>query len=104
MQDAFEEGRTDQKLFNWWYNLYSLLIVAYVKGERSKEEYNNIENAYMYEEGKMNYRLNRIQFIFFENLKQIFNTYNSFLIKLEKEKLQNLDELDKKIEELNKVW
>lgn len=76
---------------------------GYVKAERSKEEYDNLENAYMYEGGKMNYQLNRIQAIFFDNLKQIFNTYHTFLEKLEKEKSSNLQEINKKLEHSKQV-
>jgi hypothetical protein len=80
-----------------------LYYLDYVKAERSQEEYNNIEGAYMYEGAKMNFKLNRIQYIFFENLKQVFNTYNSFLLKLDKEKSDSLDEIKKKLESLNQV-
>lgn len=73
---------------------------AYVKDQRSKEEYSNLENSYMYNDIQSNYKLNRIQFIFFENLKQIFNTYNSFLEKLENEKMSCFKELNKKKEEI----
>jgi len=62
-------------------------ILKYVKESRSKEEYNNIEKSYM-NNSVNNYKLNRIQAIFFDNLKQIFNTYDLFLKKLDKKKVQ----------------
>ena len=77
-----------------------IIILGYLKAERSQEQYNNIENSYMYKDQAQNYKLNRIQFLFFENLKQIFNTYDSFLVKIEKEKNICLEELNKKIEEV----
>jgi hypothetical protein len=51
-----------------------------VKQERSKEEYNNIEKNYI-----SNVQMNPIQTIFFDNLKHIFNSYNSFYEKIESE-------------------
>ena len=73
-----------------------------MKNQRSQEEYNNIESSCYYNESQSNYKLNRIQFIFFENLKQIFNTYNSFLVKIENEKVLCLKEIAKNKEEINK--
>ena len=73
-----------------------------MKNQRSQEEYNNIESSCYYNESQSNYMLNRIQFIFFENLKQIFNTYNSFLVKIENEKVLCLKEIAKNKEEINK--
>lgn len=46
--------------------------------------------------------MNQIQFIFFENLKQIFNSYNSFMEKIEEETKRQVNEIDRIINE-NKV-
>lgn len=41
--------------------------------------------------------MNQIQVIFFENLKQIFNTYNTFYENVEKESRANIALIDKQI-------
>ena len=43
--------------------------------------------------------MKRIHQIFFENLKQIFNSYNHFLEKVERENKVQINELNKAIEE-----
>jgi hypothetical protein len=43
--------------------------------------------------------MNQIQILFFDNLKHIFNSYNSFYEKLEKEKRLKLLEIEKNIED-----
>jgi hypothetical protein len=45
--------------------------------------------------------MNQIQILFFDNLKHIFNSYNSFYEKVEKEKKLKLLEIDNYIKELN---
>jgi hypothetical protein len=79
-----------------FFSLIFKLSIAYVKNERSKEEYKNIEESYAIND-KSN--MKRIHQIFFQNLKQIFNSYNHFLEKVEGENKVQINELNKAIEE-----
>jgi hypothetical protein len=47
--------------------------------------------------------MNRIQNLFFENLKQIFNSYNTFLEKVERENKIKIIEINKAIEEASLI-
>lgn len=51
----------------------------------------------------MNFKMNRIQITFFDNLKEIFNTYNSFYEKVEDEKRKKVNEINKGIEDLQRL-
>ena len=44
--------------------------------------------------------MNNIQSLFFENLKQIFNAYNSFYEKIEQEKKLQLNEINKNLDSM----
>jgi hypothetical protein len=43
--------------------------------------------------------MNKIQEIFFENMKQIFNSYNQYLDQIDKEKKSQLLEINKHMED-----
>lgn len=72
-----------------------------MKSERSKEEYNNIERAYQNHSVINSSTMNKIQEIFFDNMKQIFNSYNKFFEQIEKEKRTQLSEINQLLEKPN---
>ena len=78
-----------------------IFIIDYVKTERAKEEYKIIENLYMNNlDETTNIKMNKIQITFFEKLKHIFNTYNSFYGNIEQESRVKISYLNKEIEEI----
>jgi hypothetical protein len=50
-----------------------------------------------------NFKMNNIQIIFFDNLKEIFNSYNSFYERSEKEYKNQMAELTRHIDELKNL-
>jgi hypothetical protein len=73
------------------------IYVDVINTERAKEEYEIIENSYM--NNANNLKMNQIQILFFDNLKHIFNSYNSFYEKLEKERKLKLLEIENYMED-----
>jgi len=70
-----------------------IILLDIVKTERSKEEYQNLELTF--QKTQSNYKMNQVQNIFFENLKQIFNSYNSFMEKIDDETKRQVTEIDR---------
>jgi cell fate (sporulation/competence/biofilm development) regulator YlbF (YheA/YmcA/DUF963 family) len=68
-----------------------------VKSERSKEEYESLELTF--QKTQSNYKMNQIQFVFFENLKQIFNSYNNFMEKIDEETKRQISDIDRLIQQ-----
>jgi predicted transcriptional regulator len=78
--------------------IYYVLVInlAELKKQREKEEYELIERVYNNNVNE-NVKLNNIQTIFFNNLKTIFNSYNSYIDKLDRERNSNIVEIDNHI-------
>lgn len=82
-------------------------IAKGVQSERSKEEYLLIENSHLNNNHKakasgMN-SLSKIQSIFFEALKEVFNSYNQFFGKIEKQYKEQANAIQMKIDAMDKL-
>lgn len=79
-------------------------MLSYIRTEREKQEYSIIASGYNNVNKNGNeLNMSKIQEIFFDNLKQIFNSYNRYFESNIQEKKIKLNELDKIINDVNSL-